>query len=95
MRCGLTGLCELHLNKISAGWIGALNWATGETVAVKEIQLSNIPKSELGEIMVRSFLPFSLDIIIHSRARIVRDRFIEEPECEPLDFWIRVSVRLK
>lgn len=33
--------------------IGALNWATGETVAVKEIQLSNIPKGELGEIMVR------------------------------------------
>lgn len=32
---------------------GALNWATGETVAVKEIQLSNIPKAELGEIMVR------------------------------------------
>lgn len=32
---------------------GALNWATGETVAVKEITLSNIPKSELGEIMVR------------------------------------------
>lgn len=31
---------------------GALNWATGETVAVKEIQLSNIPKGELGEIMV-------------------------------------------
>ncbi|KAG6891524.1 hypothetical protein C0992_005059 [Termitomyces sp. T32_za158] len=29
----------------------ALNWATGETVAVKEIQLSNIPKTELGEIM--------------------------------------------
>ncbi|KAF8349417.1 hypothetical protein F5887DRAFT_946059 [Amanita rubescens] len=29
----------------------ALNWATGETVAVKEIQLSNIPKNELGEIM--------------------------------------------
>lgn len=31
--------------------IGALNWATGETVAVKEIELANIPKSELGEIM--------------------------------------------
>lgn len=31
---------------------GALNWATGETVAVKEIQLSNIPKGEIGEIMV-------------------------------------------
>ncbi|KAF4617839.1 hypothetical protein D9613_005703 [Agrocybe pediades] len=29
----------------------ALNWATGETVAVKEIQLSNIPKGDLGEIM--------------------------------------------
>jgi hypothetical protein len=34
--------------------LGALNWATGETVAVKEIQLSSIPKGELGEIMVRS-----------------------------------------
>jgi hypothetical protein len=33
---------------------GALNWATGETVAVKEIQLSNIPKGELGQIMVRA-----------------------------------------
>ena len=32
---------------------GALNWATGETVAVKEIQLSNIPKNEIGQIMVR------------------------------------------
>ncbi|KDR82414.1 hypothetical protein GALMADRAFT_220413 [Galerina marginata CBS 339.88] len=29
----------------------ALNWATGETVAVKEIQLSNIPKGDIGEIM--------------------------------------------
>ncbi|PWN48605.1 hypothetical protein IE53DRAFT_319044 [Violaceomyces palustris] len=28
-----------------------LNWMTGETVAVKQIQLTNIPKSELGEIM--------------------------------------------
>lgn len=37
-------------------WAGALNWATGETVAVKEIQLSNIPKAELGEIMVRDLL---------------------------------------
>ena len=31
---------------------GALNMATGETVAVKEIQLSNIPKAELPEIQV-------------------------------------------
>ncbi|KZV90279.1 hypothetical protein EXIGLDRAFT_837889 [Exidia glandulosa HHB12029] len=29
----------------------ALNWTTGETVAVKQIQLSNIPKAELAEIM--------------------------------------------
>jgi serine/threonine protein kinase len=33
----------------------ALNWSTGETVAVKEIELSNIPKSELGDIMVCLF----------------------------------------
>lgn len=33
--------------------LGALKWATGEAVAIKEIQLSNIPKAELGEIMVR------------------------------------------
>lgn len=32
--------------------LGALNWTTGETVAVKQIQLSNIPRGELGEIMV-------------------------------------------
>jgi hypothetical protein len=29
-----------------------LNWITGETVAVKQIRLGNIPASELGEIMV-------------------------------------------
>ena len=39
--------------------VGALNWATGETVAVKEIQLSNIPKNEIGQIMVR-IRPLSL-----------------------------------
>jgi hypothetical protein len=32
--------------------VGALNWTTGEIVAIKEIQLSNIPKGELSEIMV-------------------------------------------
>ena len=45
--------------------LGALNWATGETVAIKEITLSNIPKSEIGQIMVRSRcvlgLPLNLD----------------------------------
>jgi hypothetical protein len=39
------------------GRTGALNWATGETVAVKEITLSNIPKGELSQIMV------SIDIL--------------------------------
>jgi hypothetical protein len=46
--------------------LGALNWATGETVAVKEIQLSSIPKGELGEIMVRSLVSISyLMLIFH------------------------------
>lgn len=36
----------------------ALNWTTGETVAVKQIGLANIPKSDLPDIMVRlSSLP--------------------------------------
>jgi hypothetical protein len=30
----------------------ALNWTTGETVAIKKISLSDIPKAELGDIMV-------------------------------------------
>ncbi|KAF7318499.1 Protein kinase domain-containing protein [Mycena chlorophos] len=42
-----TPLARVLLGKVYR----ALNWATGETVAVKEIQLSNIPKGELGEIM--------------------------------------------
>ncbi|KAG9073452.1 hypothetical protein FS749_015170, partial [Ceratobasidium sp. UAMH 11750] len=36
---------------LSARVLGALNWTTGETVAVKQIQLSDVPKSELGELM--------------------------------------------
>lgn len=35
---------------------GALNWTTGETVAIKQIQLSTIAKGDLGEIMVRAYL---------------------------------------
>lgn len=31
----------------------ALNWNTGETVAVKQIKLADLPKSELRVIMVR------------------------------------------
>lgn len=47
--CSATARTQ-HLKPLCAG---ALNWATGETVAIKEIQLSNIPKSEIGQIMVR------------------------------------------
>lgn len=59
-------------------YAGALNWATGETVAVKEIQLANIPKAELGEIMVRYtvFTPAH-----HIDTSPVRNRSIEEPKC--------------
>ena len=32
----------------------ALNWGTGQTVAVKQVRLSDLPKSELRVIMVRS-----------------------------------------
>lgn len=31
----------------------ALNWNTGETVAIKQIKLADLPKSELRVIMVR------------------------------------------
>jgi hypothetical protein len=53
--CGIWG----ELRFIVTWFAGALNWATGETVAVKEIQLSNIPKGELGEIMVRVLAIYS------------------------------------
>lgn len=58
-------------------FIGALNWATGETVAVKEIQLSNIPKGELGEIMVSDVdFGWTIDTIFP----LVRDRLAQELE---------------
>jgi len=46
--------------------VGALNWATGETVAVKEIQLSNIPKGELGQIMVPLLLQMEASALFSS-----------------------------
>lgn len=36
----------------------ALNWNTGETVAVKQVKLADLPKSELRVIMVRMLLQF-------------------------------------
>ena len=48
----------------------ALNWNTGETVAVKQIKLVDLPKSELRVIMVLDFLSlvpgFLLTIVCHS-----------------------------
>ncbi|KAF8583337.1 kinase-like protein [Ramaria rubella] len=53
---GGNGLAQYQLgDSLGKGAFGqvyrALNWTTGETVAVKQIQLSNIPRGELGEIM--------------------------------------------
>jgi hypothetical protein len=58
-----------------------LNWATGETVAVKEIQLSNIPKGEIGEIMVSGIHVVSVDKTF-MLSFVVRDRPTQELECE-------------
>ena len=60
---------------------GALNWATGETVAVKEITLANIPKGEISQIMVgdRSLLHHRPDHLHDSPS--VRDRPAQESEC--------------
>ncbi|KAF8505364.1 hypothetical protein BU17DRAFT_101047 [Hysterangium stoloniferum] len=51
-----SGLAQYQLmDSLGKGAFGqvyrALNWTTGETVAVKQIQLSNIPRGELGDIM--------------------------------------------
>ncbi|KAF8746478.1 Serine/Threonine protein kinase, catalytic domain, partial [Rhizoctonia solani] len=40
-----------RLTRQRSVWASALNWTTGETVAVKQILLSDVPKSELGELM--------------------------------------------
>lgn len=58
---------------------GALNWATGETVAVKEIQLSNIPKGELGQIMVSLLYIASCALV--QDILVVRNRLVEKFEC--------------
>ena len=57
---------------------GALNWATGETVAVKEIQLTNIPKGELGEIMVSGISVSYVQTHFHPCS--VRNRPPQEPK---------------
>lgn len=47
--------------------------ATGETVAVKEIQLSNIPKGELPEIQVCLRILHSLSMVDPYASCVVRD----------------------
>lgn len=47
----------------------ALNWNTGETVAVKQIKLADLPKSELRVIMVR----------IQSTVRVISKLAADEP----------------
>lgn len=44
----------------------ALNWNTGETVAVKQIKLVDLPKSELRVIMVR--IQFTVEVISKAAA---------------------------
>lgn len=35
----------------------ALNWGTGETVAIKQVTLGNVPRNELKVIMVSNYRP--------------------------------------
>lgn len=42
----------------------ALNWNTGETVAVKQIKLADLPKSELRVIMVNIKCYFTIHTIV-------------------------------
>ena len=60
--------------------IGALNWATGETVAIKEIQLSNIPKSEIGQIMACTSIRY-ICLLAHPHVHLGRDRLAQKLEC--------------
>lgn len=62
-------------------YAGALNWATGETVAVKEIQLSNIPKGELGQIMVSRGLIIKGFVRVVQDFILVRNRLTKKLEC--------------
>ncbi|RUO96324.1 kinase-like domain-containing protein, partial [Jimgerdemannia flammicorona] len=47
-----------------------LNMTTGETVAIKKLKLSNIPKSELNVMMVREIC--SVTVLVHAHPNIVK-----------------------
>ncbi|KAF7318500.1 Cytokinesis protein sepH [Mycena chlorophos] len=70
---------------------GALNWATGETVAVKEIQLSNVPKGGIAGVMhpnivnhkglkTREYLYIILEFCENGSLHNISKRFGKFPE---------------
>lgn len=68
-------------SRYSHSCLGALNWATGETVAVKEITLANIPKGEISQIMVDSSSSNAVQTAHSHALPPVRDRSAQKPEC--------------
>lgn len=89
---GLAAMIGLDLD------LGALNFTNGETVAVKQIQLSNIPKAELGEIMVsRGKLGYSCCCVRKLTSipscLTVRDRSAQESQCR-LCLVLKIEYRL-
>lgn len=49
-------------------------------MAIKEIQLSNIPKSEIGQIMVRTTYRYPVPFVYRTNAAPVRNRFAQESQ---------------
>lgn len=63
---------------------GALNFTNGETVAVKQIQLTNIPKAEVDDIMVSGPSTSCLEGCesLLCRVSTVRNPPTQEPQCQ-------------
>jgi hypothetical protein len=68
----------------------ALNWGTGETVAVKKVKLADLPKSELRVIMVSAVWTSVAPHQMLTIGYLARDRPPEELESE-LVFSCRCS----
>lgn len=47
----------------------ALNWGTGETVAVKQVRLADLPKSELRVIMVSESFTVVVKLVVCHKNR--------------------------
>ena len=79
----------------------AFNWGTGEAVAIKQIKIANLPKSELRMIEVWTLAPGVVPVMVpvavpgRWRGELTADvltggnRLAEEPECE--DTSLRVA----